>query len=454
VTGQAAPVYLRVTDDSGRAVGNTSLTLRIGKRKHTYTTFNDGSLSLWGFNAQSGIAVTASAGGKVYTGVMVNGTALLTEHFDISAVTFTANADGSVTLRFTADGAGTAGIQYRVDGGTLKDKYYDNATRVACSGSLTLRGLPAGTVITAEAYGTLTPGAYLTENTQDGFLFGTVSTWTVGREWKPEGSADAVYTAKKYRNPLSLPAGAEVWYTGSALQDGMPVKVGTYTMHVRIPQGTEYLPGEYTVSFRIKPIELIIVPDPNQEKYEGMADPELTYTVRGLLQGDSVSGVLTREAGETTGNYSFKVDKLTAPEHYTIRLVNKPPVFTILPADGGNYTFYEMLHPVHQEIVKADGRKVSVLMKHQESLTITYSRIGSTVYGTDDDKARTVSPSLSYNKETDRVLLRLRTEAELNSDGGYKTDLRGNKYWSGRYFRLSWLGLRSINNIGVDAVSL
>ncbi|MDR0846367.1 MAG: LPXTG cell wall anchor domain-containing protein [Lactobacillales bacterium] len=46
------------------------------------------------------------------------------------------------------------------------------------------------------------------------------------------------------------------------------------------------------------------------QKTFGDADPELTYTVDGLLAGDAVTGKLTREAGEHVGEYAIKQDSL------------------------------------------------------------------------------------------------------------------------------------------------
>ena len=89
----------------------------------------------------------------------------------------------------------------------------------------------------------------------------------------------------------------------------------------------------------------------------------------------------------------------------------------------------------------------------EEEAQVTYSRIGEVVYATSDNRQRPFSPSLVWNEETDEVLLRVRTEAELNKDGGYVTDADGYPLWTGRYMRLSWLGFRLLNNIGVDAVS-
>lgn len=113
-----------------------------------------------------------------------------------------------------------------------------------------------------------------------------------------------------------------------------------------------------------------------------------------------------------------------------------------------------MLHPVRQEIVRKDGRTVAVVLNTQDELTVTHSVIGNVVFATSDEKFRPFSPVLRHNETTDEVLLQLRCEAELSEDGGYVTDSDGNPSYQGRFFRLSWLGLRNLNRLGVDSISL
>ena len=55
----------------------------------------------------------------------------------------------------------------------------------------------------------------------------------------------------------------------------------------------------------------------NITKYCGRKDPELTYTAEGLLEGDTLTGALAREAGETAGKYKITQGTLTN-ENYNI----------------------------------------------------------------------------------------------------------------------------------------
>lgn len=55
----------------------------------------------------------------------------------------------------------------------------------------------------------------------------------------------------------------------------------------------------------------------NITKNCGRKDPELTYTAEGLLEGDTLTGALAREAGETAGKYKITQGTLTN-ENYNI----------------------------------------------------------------------------------------------------------------------------------------
>ena len=67
-------------------------------------------------------------------------------------------------------------------------------------------------------------------------------------------------------------------------------------------------------------------------KGEGTTDPQLGYTIAapGLVVGDSLSGSLTRQAGETPGQYAIRQGTLTAGANYDLRFVEG--VLTITPA--------------------------------------------------------------------------------------------------------------------------
>lgn len=438
--------------------------LRLGGGTYAYATFPGGVYALAGFPDMEGQAVAAyNDAGEVYTGVVHGGQATLTTGLTISDVAGVFQPDGTLLLTFACPGAQSAGVQYVVGAAAqeLPDDFVPQAQRVeAANGQAIIGGLQPGDVVTYRVYVNNTSGVALTADSADGFQFSQAMTASARISFTVEaGAADADYTGKPYKNPLTLPAGVSVTYQGSFLNgQGVPVRVGEYVMRVAIPEGDPvYLPGVYDVPFTIRRIELIIIPGSNQEKYEGEDDPVFEYEVKGLLPGDELLGELLREPGEEAGNYSFVVDGFDAPEYYRLRLTHNANTFTILPVSfdpGGGFVFSEPLHPVQQKITRADGRVLAVVLNTQESLKITYSVFGGVVLDAETNQPRPFSPSMSWNQETDEVLLRLRTTAELNRDGGYATDMNGDPLWGGRTLRISYLGLRHLNEMGVDAVSL
>ena len=70
------------------------------------------------------------------------------------------------------------------------------------------------------------------------------------------------------------------------------------------------------IPVEIKKIDATVTAD-NITKNCGREDPELTYTAEGLLEGDTLTGALAREAGETAGKYKITQGTLTN-ENYNI----------------------------------------------------------------------------------------------------------------------------------------
>ncbi len=75
--------------------------------------------------------------------------------------------------------------------------------------------------------------------------------------------------------------------------------------------------------------DLTITADDKTKTY-GEDDPELTYRDSGLYPGDSITGELTREEGENSGNYAILQGSLNAGENYAIHYDSA--VMTIDPA--------------------------------------------------------------------------------------------------------------------------
>ena len=447
-----------IRDGKGNPVPNRDLTVHIAGRSYEYTTHFDGTLHLWGFGDLNGQDIAATDGQQVYTAAVIGTQAEAVTGLTISNVNAEDHEDGTVRITFTCEGAGTAGVQVITGTGDMPDAYVADARQYGANlGEAVIDGLAPGETLTFRVYATTAAGAALTANTDDGFQFSGEYTHVHRAVWKPKGDPDATYTGGKYRVRISVPDTARITYSGKNLVDGRPVQVGDYTMHVTIPEGDpEYLPGSVDIDFTIHRIVLTIQPDPNQEKTIGYNDPEtLTFTAEGLLEGDVLQGELTREEGETIGNYAFTLEGIEAPDYYTIQMAKDAPVFTIIPSplQGPSYAVDEVMNPVKQTIQRKDGRELFVILNTQDTLTISYSVLGSIVRNTVDDTVRPFTPSFSYHAENDDLLLRLRAEAEIGIDQGYVTDSFGNPVWGSRTLRIGWMAIRHMDQLGVDAVS-
>ena len=94
------------------------------------------------------------------------------------------------------------------------------------------------------------------------------------------------------------------------------VSAGTATVTITDNDG-----GNYTVSgsttFLIWRKDITVDAD-EITKFYGQDDPELTYTVEGLIGNDGLTGSLTREPGEEIGTYRIMQGSLDAGNNYTI----------------------------------------------------------------------------------------------------------------------------------------
>jgi hypothetical protein len=128
--------------------------------------------------------------------------------------------------------------------------------------------------------------------------------------------------------------------------------VGTHYINVSGLSNGNYNIGYATgtnrgvLTVNVRPIT--VTPDSGQSKVYGDSDPSsLTYQVTGtyqLLQGDSLSGALSRAAGENAGTYAITQGTLAAPNsNYSLSVVsgvnftiNKAPI-TLKANDASRY---------------------------------------------------------------------------------------------------------------------
>ena len=89
--------------------------------------------------------------------------------------------------------------------------------------------------------------------------------------------------------------------------------------------------ADCNAKYSIDKRELTITPDSKSKKY-GDPDPEFTYSVRGLVAGDLVTGSLTRAQGENVGTYPIRQGSLSAGGNYNV--IFESADLTILPSDA------------------------------------------------------------------------------------------------------------------------
>ncbi len=95
--------------------------------------------------------------------------------------------------------------------------------------------------------------------------------------------------------------------------------------------GNNYIYTFETAPGAINSVSLSVTVDPDQSKVYGSTDPAFTYqlTSGSLVEGDSLSGSLTRQPGENVGVYAITQGTLTAGPNYAIVFAGAN--FTITP---------------------------------------------------------------------------------------------------------------------------
>jgi hypothetical protein len=116
-----------------------------------------------------------------------------------------------------------------------------------------------------------------------------------------------------------------------ALSRATGENVGTY----EINQGTLSAGSNYTISFTSANLSITVKPlavtADAKTKVFGDADPALTYSTIGLVSGDSVTGSLTRVAGENVGTYAINQGSITAGSNYSMSFTSANLTITPKP---------------------------------------------------------------------------------------------------------------------------
>ena len=93
--------------------------------------------------------------------------------------------------------------------------------------------------------------------------------------------------------------------------------VGTYRITTDVDACKNYVVSFTGADLTITKKTLSVTADAKAKTY-GEEDPELTYTVTGLVDDDTLTGELTREPGEAKGTYAIRQGTVAANDNYVI----------------------------------------------------------------------------------------------------------------------------------------
>ena len=439
------PTVIAVTDDQNAPMARAQIVLKLGNQEpFNVTTGRNGTVTLWRAQALSGTDVVVLSDQDTYAAVINGGTASP----DALPVIRNVRAAPYGSITFETDTGNTLGVQYIVSDKeeALADTWEPTAGVVLMrGGECTIPGLKDGDVVTFRAFACAQAGVTLSGDTASAFAFSEKVVFTVKEERQPLVIADQerTYNGKAFQlNKKLYPESATVsYFQDGELMQRAPVKVGEYIARVTVPAGdAQYLPGSYDVRMTIKRIVVLIYPEA-ASKQKGQEDPDFFYEYDEsvMLEDDEVTGSLSRVQGETYGNYPYLAGSLSAPDYYELVIAPDSPLFFI-DWNIHHYLPYDPLariDPVYDELRFSNGKTLRTQIR-----TIDVLKVGDTYYGTPvtdliDGRERPATPTLRLRGGYDSALLILNAEPELNADGGYATDLDGNKLVRGRRLTIS-----------------
>ncbi len=265
-----------------------------------------------------------------------------------------------------------------------------------------------------------------------------------------------------------------------------PIFTGNYEVHAFIPGNENVDESRIIMPFNIYPKKVYILPVANQFKFQGAEDPIFTFYYDGLLETDKhlLEGFLFRLMGEEPGTYQYDVSYLSAGENYTFDLHPFSDEFTILPDEnggedpdgedpdgedpggegpggegsgsgmGGEEGDKNKIIPVHQKIKLENGKTLDIILNTTQVLTINKREYSNLIFDTVDHKIRYFKPAFRITEDGGQVLLHLETEPELKKDGGYATDIEGNKIYRGRRLELTYSTIEKFKSLGITHINL
>ncbi|MFV3074506.1 MBG domain-containing protein [Niveispirillum fermenti] len=336
------------------ATGNSTGILTIARKSLTYAVADTGST--YGTLATLGdVTLTGVLSGDVVAGTAELSGATLGERLNAGSYTvavggLTGTAAGNYEIAATGNSTGTLTVARKTITGTVTAVTGTYGQGMAAGAGILTGVLTGdevlGTVQVSGGGGAVTPGPTLGAGSyiQDiiAITGADAANYTLGTTVAGTLTVDPAQltVTADARTRIYGTVDPDLTYSVTGLVNGDTLtgglvrveggNVGTYA----IIQGSLAASGNYVLNFTgaeltITPAALTITA-PSVTKVYGDNDPNLAYSVSGLVAGDSLSGALAREAGEDAGTYAITQGSLTAGGNYTLTL--DAGVLTITPA--------------------------------------------------------------------------------------------------------------------------
>jgi chorismate-pyruvate lyase len=251
---------------------------------------------------------------------------------------------------------------------------------------------PVGVYAITNSLGSLSSTNYNFTNV-DGTLTVTPAPLTVTADAQSKGYGDSDPTFTYQITSGSLTNGDSL---SGLLSRVAGETVGTYAIQQgTLTAGTNYnltfVPANLTITARA-----ITVTADAQSKVYGTSDPVFSYQITSgsLTNGDSLSGLLSRVAGETVGTYAIEQGTLTAGTNYNLTFVPANLTITTRPitvtADA-NAKIYGDADPVFSYQITSGS------LTNGDSLSGLLSRVAGETVGTYAIEQGTLTAGTNYN---------------------------------------------------------
>ena len=255
---------------------------------------------------------------------------------------------------------------------------------------------------------------------------------------------------------VTIPEGAAIMYgtaEGTYDKETAPsyTNAGEYTVYYQVTKANyNTVTGSAKVTINKK--ALTITAEAKTKVY-GEKDPALTYTVEGLIEGESLTGALTRAEGEALGEYDITQGTLAVSNNYSVTFVgakltitaantpadpepNTEVVNTEDPVTVGDETFYQPSQTVQDAI--SNNVNTGISFSAEASKDVKVNENGGLEFGksdknvdvalTDMHKGETVTFNIEGTMQADASKLkekgaaagarRTRTEGKINLVSG------------------------------------